>query len=89
MTNKLLTAALNIDELAHSLDCIATDDKREIASYTAAEILAEARYVLEMFLDGTNPHWNYEDLQGENGPEQQKWARSEVRKLNAFIKKYS
>jgi hypothetical protein len=39
-------------------------------------------------LDGTNPHWNHEDLQGENGPEQQKWAQGEVRKLKAFIKKY-
>jgi hypothetical protein len=88
MTNKLLIAALNIDELAHSLNNIATDDKREIASYTEAEILTEARYVLEMFLDGTNPHWNYEDLQGENGPVQQKWAQGEVRKLKALIAKF-
>ena len=67
---------------------IASDDKKEIDQYTDKEILAEAKHVLEMFLDGTNPHWNYEDLQGENGPEQQKWAQSEVCKLNAFIKKF-
>ena len=85
----IIKSALAIDELKNDLVNIATDDKKEIDQYTDAEILKEAKYVLEMFLDGTNPHWNYEDLQGENGPEQQKWAQGEVRKLKAFIKKYS
>jgi hypothetical protein len=85
----IIRSALAIDELKNDLENIATDDKKEIDQYTDAEILVEAKYVLEMFLDGTNPHWNYEDLQGENGPEQQKWAQGEVRKLKAFIKKYS
>lgn len=85
----IIKSALAIDELQNNLENIATDDKKEIDQYTDAEILVEAKYVLEMFLDGTNPHWNYEDLQGENGPEQQKWAQGEVRKLKAFIKKYS
>ena len=85
----IIKSALAIDELKNDLENIATDDKKEIDQYTDAEILKEAKYVLEMFLDGTNPHWNYEDLQGENGPEQQKWAQGEVRKLKAFIKKYS
>jgi len=85
----IIKSALAIDELKNNLENIATDDKKEIDQYTDAEILVEAKYVLEMFLDGTNPHWNYEDLQGENGPEQQKWAQGEVRKLKAFIKKYS
>jgi hypothetical protein len=85
----IIKSALAIDELQNDLENIASDDKKEIDQYTDAEILVEAKYVLEMFLDGTNPHWNYEDLQGKNGPEQQKWARGEVRKLNAFIKKYS
>lgn len=85
----ILKAAMAIDELQNDLENIATDDKKQIEDYTDAEILKEAKHVLEMFLDGTNPHWNYEDLQGENGPEQQKWAQGEVRKLKAFIKKYS
>jgi hypothetical protein len=84
----IIKSALAIDELKNDLQNIATDDKKEIDQYTDKEILAEAKYVFEMFLNGTNPHWNYEDLQGENGPEQQKWARSEVRKLKAFIKKF-
>lgn len=85
----IIKSALAIDELQNDLENIASDDKKEIDQYTDAEILVEAKYVLEMFLDGTNPHWNHEDLQGENGPEQQKWAQGEVRKLKAFIKKYS
>ncbi len=85
----IIKSALAIDELRNNLENIATDDKKEIDQYTDAEILVEAKYVLEMFLDGRNPHWNYQDLQGENGPEQQKWAQGEVRKLRAFIKKYS
>ena len=84
----IIKSALAIDELQNDLENIATDDKKEIDQYTDAEILVEAKYVLEMFLDGTNPHWNHEDLLGENGPEQQKWAQGEVRKLKAFIKKY-
>jgi hypothetical protein len=85
----IIKSALAIDELENSLENISSDDNKAIDQYTDKEIVNEAKYVLEMFLDGTNPHWNYEDLQGENGPEQQKWAQGEVRKLNAFIKKYS
>jgi hypothetical protein len=85
----IIKSALAIDELKNSLENISSDDNKAIDQYTDKEIVNEAKYVLEMFLDGTNPHWNYEDLQGENGPEQQKWAQGEVRKLNAFIKKYS
>lgn len=85
----IIKSALAIDELKNDLENIALDDKKEIDQYTDKEILAEAKYVLQMFLNGANAHWNYEDLQGENGPEQQKWAQGEVRKLKAFIKKYS
>ena len=85
----IIKSALAIDELQNDLENIASDDKKEIDQYTDAEILVEAKYVLEMFLDGTNPHWNNEDFRGLNGPEQQKWAQGEVRKLKAFIKKYS
>jgi len=78
-----------ISELAYDLDNISTDDKKKIEDYTDAEILREARHVLSLFTDANETHWNAEDLRGENGPEQQKWARGEVRMLNAFIKKYS
>lgn len=79
---------MQISELAYSLENISTDDKRDIDSYTDQEILDEAGYVLGLFTDPNETHWNAEDLRGENGEEQQKWARAEVRKLVSFIKKY-
>jgi hypothetical protein len=84
----ILKSIKAIDELTNSMDNISTDDGRPWDAYTDVEIVREAKYVLELFLDGLNPHWNHEDLMGENGLEQQKWARGEVRKLKAFINKY-
>lgn len=85
----IIKAALKIDELAYDLENIASDDKKQIEDYTDSEILHEAKHVFGMFLEGVNPHWNHDDLIGENGPKQQAWARGEVRKLKAFIKKYN
>ena len=84
----IVKSAMQISELAYSLENISTDDKRDIDSYTDREILDEAGYVLGLFTDPNETHWNAEDLRGENGESQQKWARAEVRKLVAFIKKY-
>lgn len=84
----IVKSAMQISELAYSLENISTDDKRDIDSYTDQEILDEAGYVLGLFTDPNETHWNAEDLRGENGESQQKWARAEVRKLVAFIKKY-
>lgn len=85
----IIKSALAIDELKNDLENIATDDKKEIDQYTDAEILKEAEHVLGLFIKPNETHWNAEDLRGENGPSQQKWAQGEVRKLRAFIKKYS
>lgn len=84
----IVKSAMQISELAYSLENISTDDKRDIDSYTDQEILDEAGYVLGLFTNPNETHWNAEDLRGENGEEQQKWARAEVRKLVAFIKTY-
>lgn len=84
----IIKSALAIGELAYSLENISADDGKEISDYTDSEIVNEAGYVLGLFTNPNETHWNAEDLRGENGEEQQKWARSEVRKLVAFIKKY-
>jgi hypothetical protein len=89
MTRAIIKSAMAISELAYTLGNISTDDNKEIKDYSDAEILHEAKYVLGLFTDPTETHWNAEDLRGENGEEQQKWAKAEVRKLQAFIKKYS
>jgi hypothetical protein len=85
----IIKSAMAISELAYDLDNISTDDKKKIEDYSDEEILREARYVLGLFTDPDETHWNAEDLRGDNGAEQQKWARGEVRMLKAFIKKYS
>jgi hypothetical protein len=89
MTRAIIKSAMSISELANSLENISSSDKNVLENYTDAEILHEAKYVLGLFTDPNETHWNAEDLRGENGPEQQKWAKAEVRKLKAFIKKYS
>jgi hypothetical protein len=83
----VLKAAMSIDELANTLKQIAQDDKKEVSAYTTAEIVKEAKYVLSCFYEAG--HLNNEDYIGENGEEQFMWARHQVRKLNAFIKKYA
>ena len=84
----IITSAMKITELAYDLENIASDDNKKVEDYTDSEILHEAKHVLGLFLDETNPHWNNEDLRGDNGSDQQQWARGEVRKLKALIKKY-
>lgn len=84
----IIKSALAISELAYTLENISHDDRKEISDYTDAEILHEAAYVLSLFVDPCETHWNAEDYRGENGEIQQKWAREEVRKLKAFIKKF-
>ena len=88
MTRANIKSALAINELAYFLDNISTDDKKKIEDYTDSEILNEAKYVLGLFLDPNETHWNREDYTGKNGEEQFMWARHQVRKLKAFIKKY-
>lgn len=89
MTRSIIKSAMAIDELAYTLDNISTDDKKNIEDYTDSEILHEAKYVLGLFTDLNESHWNAEDLRGENGSTQQKWAKAQVRKLQTFIKKHS
>lgn len=82
------TAALKIDELAYSLGNIANDDKRSIDSYTPAELVQEARYVLSLFIDPSEGHINGNAYAGDEGPQQRQWAQQQVRQLRAFIKQY-
>ena len=86
---KLVARALSIDELAYNLENISQDDKKAVEDYTDDEILAEARYVLDLFVNPGQGHINGEALRGEEGPDQKKWARSQVGKLQRFIAAYT
>jgi len=82
----ILKAAMNIRELAYDLENISQDDKKQISDYTDAEILHEAKYVLEIYHEsGTVSN---DALMGEHGKDEQKSARDDVRKLKALIKKF-
>ena len=83
----IIKSAMEIDELANTLQQIARDDSKAVNDYTDAEIVHEAKYVLSCFHE--DGHLNNEDYIGENGEEQYKWAVGQVRKLNAFIKKFA
>jgi hypothetical protein len=67
-----------------TLDNIQRDDGR---APTLAEAVKEAHYVLSLYNEGGT--MASDELAGECGPEAQKAAKAEVRKLRAFIKKYS
>jgi hypothetical protein len=84
----IIEAALKIEELAYDLDNISTDDRKAVEDYTDEEIVREARYVLSLFTHPNETHWNAEDYRGENGYDRQRWARGEVRKLKALIKRF-
>ena len=83
----IIKSAMSIDELANTLQQISQDDKKEINDYTDAQIVHEAKYVLSCYHE--SGHLNNEDYIGENGEEFQKDARDQVKKLNAFIKKFA
>jgi hypothetical protein len=85
---EIVKSAMAIDELAYSLDNISTDDKVAVNSYPDEQIVKEAKYVLDLFVNPSQGHINNEALMGDEGPQQQVWARKQVRQLKAFIKKY-
>ena len=82
MTQTILQRALKIRELEVTMQNIAIDDKRAIESYTDAEILNEARYVLSTFYEGG--HQNNDELICEYGDRD---AQREARKQVAALKK--
>jgi len=85
----LVKAALEIDELGYNLDNVSTDQKVSIEDLPDAEIVSEARYVLDTFINPMQGHINGQAYRGEEGPEQRRWAQGQVRKLKSFIKKYN
>jgi hypothetical protein len=85
---EIVKSAMAIDELAYSLDNISIDDKVAVDSYPDEQIVKEAKYVLDLFVNPSQGHINNEALTGDEGPQQQVWARKQVRQLKAFIKKY-
>ena len=86
-TAAYLRKANEIQELWVCLENISSDDKRDISSYSAKEVVDEAKYVLSTFFEFG--HINNDSYIGEYGEDEYKWALSEVRKLKDFIKRFN
>lgn len=70
--------------MSETLDNVQNDDK---APPTLVKAVQEAKYVLGLYAEGGT--LAREELQGEHGPEAKRKAKAEVRKCEAFIKKYA
>ena len=82
-----LNDALDIADLERSLQNISEDDKRSIDSYSKQEILDEANWVLSLFHEGGTV--SNEQLIGDWGAEEKRYAKKQVKLLEAYINKYS
>ena len=89
-TRKILIDAFKSDELKYNLEeIISPDDGVPVDAIPDATIVEEARFVLGKFTGESGGFEQEGDLNGDHGPEQQKWARKEVRTLRSFLKKYA
>ena len=86
---QILKDAFKSSELKYNLEeVIAVDDRIEVGLITDAEIVKEAKYVLGKFTGASGGFEQEDDFNGENGSEQQAWAKKEVAALKRFLKKY-
>lgn len=86
---QILKEAFKSSELQYSLEeVIAVDDKIDVEEIPDAEIIKEAKYVLGKFTGESVGFEQEDDYKGNNGPEQQAWARKEVAALKQLLKKY-
>jgi hypothetical protein len=79
--------ALNIPEFSHVLcNVIGVDDNKKPEEYSDRELISEAKYILSCFNE--RGHLLNDLLNGEDGPEEQKYATDNVMLLRKFIEKY-
>jgi len=82
MNQTVLQRAMKIRELEESMNNIAHDDKRTLDSYSDAEIIEEAKYVLSCFYE--SGHNSNDELTCEYGD---KDAQREAKKQVSALKK--
>jgi hypothetical protein len=80
--------ALKIPEFSHVLyNVIGVDDNKAPEEYTDRELISEAKYILSCF--GERGHLLNDLLNGDDGPEEQRYALQNVKMLRSFIEKYT
>lgn len=86
---QILKDAFKSDELQQHLeDVIAVDEQVAAEDLADRLIIDEAKYVLRKFTGGEGFEQE-EELLGEHGPEQQKWAKKNVAAIRRFLKKHA
>jgi acetoacetate decarboxylase len=83
---QIVKDALKIDEMIFAFECICPDDGKNPEDYTDEELVTEAEYRLYTYFE--SGHMNNDEMRLGNDPEARKQARTDIRKLRAFIKKY-
>lgn len=79
---------LKCDELSHVfLNNLCVDDNKNVNDYTDEEIIAEAKYQLDLYFE--NGTLNNEMWCGEHGRKEQRKAEKEVDQICKFLKKYA
>ena len=87
MRRQILLDADRVSELMFSLEVLASEDDRFIEDLTDAEIVEEAKFLLDKYEPGHG--WRHAaDLLGENGAEASRAAKRTVRQLERFIGHY-
>jgi hypothetical protein len=85
---QIVKDAINIPEFSHVLhNVIGVDDNKTPEEYSDRELISEARYILSCF--GERGHLLNDLLNGDDGPEEQKYASQNVKMLRAFIAKHT
>ncbi len=86
---QILKDAFKSSELqVHLTHVIAVYEKLPVEQLSDELIIQEAKYVLGKFTGESGGFEQENDLNGENGSEQQMWARKEVSALRKFLKKH-
>ncbi len=86
---EIVRDAMKVSELWYQLsEVIAIDDDCEVDDYTDWDIVSEAMFVQNKYLDQSDCWIHREALEGKHGEEDRKGARRELRQLNRFLKKW-
>jgi hypothetical protein len=83
---KLIQAANKITELSYTLENVCYDDRTTVELMTDAAVVAEARHVLGLFLEGGT--CQSEMLESDDREERAE-ARKQIRQLKRLIEKFS
>lgn len=88
MVRAILRDAGRVTDLMFCLEVFASEDGRLTGDLTDAEIVSEARFLLEKYQPDHG--WRHgADLLGENGEEARRAAKRTVGRLEWFISKYT